>query len=71
MTLNQTEMGPVGDDDPFCDCTDMSKRELLSTIVTRKLRTVRDIRRETGVGRSCGSCRHDLHEILDEAWRHA
>lgn len=48
-----------------CYCYQVSHRQILNAIEEKNLQTVSEIRKFTGAGSGCGSCRTDVEEILE------
>jgi bacterioferritin-associated ferredoxin len=54
------EGGPV-----VCRCLGITEDELVSALVTLELRTLRDVRRNTGAGTGCTACHRRIQLCLD------
>jgi bacterioferritin-associated ferredoxin len=50
----------------ICDCLQITEAAVVDAIVNLDLRTVRDIRRQTGAGEGCTYCHERLRQVLDQ-----
>ena len=50
-----------------CACLRITERELLSTLASANIRTLRDLRRTIGAGDGCTACHPTLQRYLDGA----
>ena len=49
-----------------CPCLGVTESQLISALETRQLRTLKDIRRQTGAGAGCMVCHRRLKRYLQE-----
>ena len=54
------------DDRIICYCYQVSKNKIVEIIKSNNLKAISDIRKLTGAGSGCGSCRFEVEEILEE-----
>lgn len=47
-----------------CRCLNVTEDEIVSSITTHELRTIRELRRHTGAGDGCTCCHEALKEYL-------
>ncbi len=52
--------GPV-----VCHCLGIREDEIVSTLITLKLRSIREVRRQTGAGAGCSCCHRKLQNYID------
>ncbi len=52
-------------DREICSCLHVTECQLLATLATRDIRTLRDLRRAIGAGDGCTACHQELKHILD------
>lgn len=50
-----------------CDCLEVTECALLETLTSRKIRTLRDLRRTMGAGDGCTACHDLLRQYLQAA----
>ena len=48
-----------------CTCLRITERELLKTLASAKVRTLRDLRHTLGAGDGCTACHRTLQRYLD------
>jgi bacterioferritin-associated ferredoxin len=48
-----------------CHCLQITESELLSTVTTLGLRTLKEVRAHTGAGDGCTACHRALRQLLD------
>lgn len=48
-----------------CACLKITECELLSTLASANIRTIRDLRRTIGAGDGCTACHRTLQRYLD------
>ena len=51
--------GPV-----VCHCLGVTEEELVTALTTHDLRTVRDVRRQTGAGTGCNACHRRIEVYI-------
>jgi NAD(P)H-nitrite reductase large subunit len=49
-----------------CDCLRVTAGELLEALATRAVRTLKDLKRETGAGDGCMVCHRLLRKYLEQ-----
>ncbi len=52
--------GPV-----VCHCLGVTEEQLVSAVSERDLRTLREVRRQTGAGTGCNACHRRIQLLLD------
>jgi bacterioferritin-associated ferredoxin len=50
----------------ICHCLQVTEAAVVDAVVTLGLRTVRDIRRQTGAGEGCTCCHDRLRQVLEQ-----
>src|SRR5262245_33436469 len=49
-----------------CHCLQVTQGELMAALATRRIRTLKDIKRETGAGDGCMVCHRRLRRYLEQ-----
>jgi bacterioferritin-associated ferredoxin len=49
-----------------CRCLQMTESVLVGALATLELRTLKDVRRETGAGDGCTACHARLRQLLEQ-----
>lgn len=52
--------GPV-----VCHCLGITEDELVSSLITLELRSVREVRRQTGAGTGCNACHRKIQSYIE------
>jgi NAD(P)H-nitrite reductase large subunit len=58
-------IGEIGPEEIVCSCLRVTAGELTEALETEEIRTLKDIRRETGAGGGCMVCHRLLRKYLE------
>lgn len=56
----------MNNDDIVCNCLQITKGEIVETVVSGKLKTIDEVGDAIEAGTACGSCHDDIEDILKE-----